>query len=241
MILTFLFGTIMASYIYQLAGSNDINYKTLTQRSSCSHCNNQLKLWDLVPIFSYLYLRGKCHYCNSKIPIDLLIVELLLGILFILPFFSLTMDNLLLYYYVIIFLIPLSIYDVIHFVIPNHILFIMFIVSIFIFDIFNTTFYISLAIILLLHFLYFISREGIGYGDIKLFSIMSLVFTWHQFLLVFMFTFIIAGIFVTFYLGILRQRIKRVPLVPFITIATIVVLIFNHQINFYFLGGSYGN
>ncbi|MGO1988888.1 MAG: prepilin peptidase, partial [Mammaliicoccus vitulinus] len=62
-----------------------------------------------------------------------------------------------------------------------------------------------------------------------------------QFLLTFMFTFIIAGIFVLIYMCVSKKQFKKVPLVPFITIATLLVLILNHQLNYYFLGGSYGH
>lgn len=51
-----------------------------TERSRCTHCEHELAPLDLVPVFSYLWLRGKCRYCSKKIE-DTPIAELLGGAL----------------------------------------------------------------------------------------------------------------------------------------------------------------
>lgn len=51
-----------------------------TERSRCTHCEHELAPLDLVPVFSYLWLRGKCRYCDKKIE-DTPIAELLGGVL----------------------------------------------------------------------------------------------------------------------------------------------------------------
>lgn len=45
--------------------------------SRCPHCGHDLKFWDLIPILSYLFLRGKCRYCKQKISPRYLLFELL--------------------------------------------------------------------------------------------------------------------------------------------------------------------
>lgn len=52
-------------------------------RSHCDVCENTLKWYDLIPIISFLILRGKCRYCKTKIDKSHLISELLLGIGFV--------------------------------------------------------------------------------------------------------------------------------------------------------------
>ena len=52
-------------------------------RSKCFSCNNTLKWYELIPVFSYLFLRGKCRTCFSKISNQYFMVELLTGFLFI--------------------------------------------------------------------------------------------------------------------------------------------------------------
>ena len=56
-------------------------------RSYCEACKNQLSVIELIPIFSYIYLRGKCKYCYAKIPSHLFIFEVILSLSFGLIFF----------------------------------------------------------------------------------------------------------------------------------------------------------
>jgi len=51
-------------------------------RSHCAACNRKLGNLDVIPIFSYLWLRGRCRYCQAPIPIRLPIVEGMTGLLF---------------------------------------------------------------------------------------------------------------------------------------------------------------
>jgi len=51
-------------------------------RSHCDNCNRSLSVVDNIPIFSYLWLRGRCRYCQTHIPIRLPVVEAVTGLLF---------------------------------------------------------------------------------------------------------------------------------------------------------------
>ncbi|PNZ78055.1 prepilin peptidase [Mammaliicoccus stepanovicii] len=230
MLILFVLGICMASFMYHFVCISNINFSVLTKRSKCMTCEHKLKFLDLIPIASFLYLNGRCRYCHAKIPRDLLIVEILLGLLFLLPVFSPLLDETKLYYLLMIFLIPLSFYDIKCLVIPNHMLFVMLIVEIVMFAHSQIHFQSSCYIIFMLHVLYFISNKGIGYGDIKLLSIMSLIMDWYQFLLIFTFTFFAAGLYVLIHMLMRKTRLKCVPLVPFIATATIVVFNIKNQI-----------
>ena len=48
--------------------------------SHCPKCNHQLAWYDLIPVMSYLLLRGKCRYCSTSISIQYPLVELITGI-----------------------------------------------------------------------------------------------------------------------------------------------------------------
>jgi leader peptidase (prepilin peptidase)/N-methyltransferase len=50
--------------------------------SHCSACNHKLSSLDLIPLLSYLLLRGRCRYCQAPIPFRLPIVEGMTGLLF---------------------------------------------------------------------------------------------------------------------------------------------------------------
>ncbi len=50
--------------------------------SHCAACNRKLGIFDLVPLFSYLWLRGRCRYCRAPIPLRLPVVEGITSLLF---------------------------------------------------------------------------------------------------------------------------------------------------------------
>ncbi|MEF3245249.1 MAG: prepilin peptidase [Caldisericaceae bacterium] len=79
-IVFFALGAIIGSFlnvvIYRLPKGESIVYPP----SHCTHCGHKLAASDLIPIFSYIYLKGRCRYCNEKISIVYPIVEAITGI-----------------------------------------------------------------------------------------------------------------------------------------------------------------
>lgn len=64
-------------------------------RSQCTHCGHELSVKDLVPVFSWLWLKGKCRYCKKPISVQYPLVELTAGLVFALSYllWSLPLDN----------------------------------------------------------------------------------------------------------------------------------------------------
>ena len=83
-VLAFIFGTVLASFITCTAGRILAGMDWVNEHSHCDSCGHQLGALDLFPIFSYLLLGGKCRYCGAKVPIRCLISEVLLGCTFVL-------------------------------------------------------------------------------------------------------------------------------------------------------------
>ncbi len=54
--------------------------------SHCDACQRKLGLLDLIPVFSYLFLGGRCRFCGARIPIRVFLVEFITGMLFLLAF-----------------------------------------------------------------------------------------------------------------------------------------------------------
>lgn len=54
--------------------------ETVRGRSCCENCRTPLLWVDLIPLFSFLFLKGRCRYCDEKIPLRLPLVELLTGV-----------------------------------------------------------------------------------------------------------------------------------------------------------------
>ena len=119
-IVLFIFGTIFGSFLNCLAYRLIHGGSVVKGRSKCPSCGHTLGALDLVPIFSYIFLKGKCRYCKEKISIRYLISELILGVLFVLPVFKLDISFELLFF--LIFtgcLFTLTITDLDDFIIPN--------------------------------------------------------------------------------------------------------------------------
>lgn len=85
-VMVFLFGITIGSFlnvcIYRLPVGESLTKKN----SHCMTCGTPIKWYDLVPVFSWLFLRGKCRACGSKISGRYILVESLTGILFVLTF-----------------------------------------------------------------------------------------------------------------------------------------------------------
>ena len=85
-IIFFILGIVFGSFYNVLAYRISIKESIILPSSHCVYCKHKLKFLDLIPIFSYLFLGGKCRYCKKKISIIYPIIELLTGILFVLSY-----------------------------------------------------------------------------------------------------------------------------------------------------------
>lgn len=83
-IFIFIIGTFFGSFftlaVYRIPLGKDITH----EHSFCPTCEHKLGIIDLIPVFSYLFLGGKCRYCGEKIKIRYLCLEVLSGITFVL-------------------------------------------------------------------------------------------------------------------------------------------------------------
>jgi len=83
-IFLFILGTILGSFS-NLVINRTINEESIIYPPShCDSCNHRLYPLDLFPIFSFIFLKGKCRYCKAKIPIETFFTEIIVGILMIL-------------------------------------------------------------------------------------------------------------------------------------------------------------
>lgn len=88
---TFLFilGTSIGSFLSVVVYRLHSNKKGIfLSRSICPHCNKQLKWNHLIPVFSWLFLKGKCAYCDKKISPKYLTFELITGFIFVITFLN---------------------------------------------------------------------------------------------------------------------------------------------------------
>lgn len=78
-LVAFLLGAVMGSGLNCLAYRIVRQQKWSGSRSMCPHCGETLRPLDLIPVVSFLMLRGKCRYCGAKLAIRYFLAEVLLG------------------------------------------------------------------------------------------------------------------------------------------------------------------
>lgn len=87
--LIFIFGSIIGSFLNVVILRLPAE-KNLGGRSACRSCGHTLGFFDLFPIFSYLFLRGKCRYCKTKVSPRYLIIEIFTALLFMFSWWQLS-------------------------------------------------------------------------------------------------------------------------------------------------------
>ncbi|MCI8522405.1 MAG: prepilin peptidase [Lachnospiraceae bacterium] len=83
-IIIFLFGIVVGSFlnvcIFRIPNKEDI----VKTGSHCMSCGYRLKWYDMVPVISFLILRGKCRKCGAKLSVQYPLIEAANGILYVL-------------------------------------------------------------------------------------------------------------------------------------------------------------
>ena len=86
-LLLFFLGAIFGSFANLVINRTIKEESIISPPSHCDNCGHRLQAWDLVPILSFIFLKGRCRYCKDKISIDNLILEFISG-LFAIIFFN---------------------------------------------------------------------------------------------------------------------------------------------------------
>ena len=246
----FITGTVIASFLNALMYRLDKEYKypeIFTKSSHCEKCNKKLKWYDLLPVLSYIFTRGKCSKCGSTITIYYPISELILGISFGLFFFMLAPW----YAYVILLvLFCLSYFDFNYQAIPQTptLLFTLLgVIFIFIQSVLSNVVILNalpsgLILLLILSLLLFVMYgiknfnlkegfQGLGLGDFIVFISLSMFLATKQFWVMFAVTILTALIYLIPGLISGKKDMKSsLPLLPFITLGYIVVVIYGENI-----------
>ncbi len=210
-LLVFLYGIVIGSFlnvcIYRIPKKENI----VTVRSHCMECGYQLKWYDLIPVFSWLFLKGKCRKCGTKLSAQYPIIEALNGALYVVVFIVMkgAIVESLLYCLLFSALLALSVIDFRTYEIPvgfNIFIAILGVVRVAT-DYRNWLNYLigALCVSLFLLLLYAITHgRAIGGGDIKLMAACGLVLGWKLIIVAF-FTGCIVGAVV----HVIRMKVSK--------------------------------
>jgi len=78
----FLIGAVLASFYGVVATRLPEGKSIIKPRSHCDSCNHVLSWYELIPILSFLFLKGKCKNCKKKLPVYEPMMEIACGLLF---------------------------------------------------------------------------------------------------------------------------------------------------------------
>lgn len=236
MIIIGITGCVLASFLYVVTQSKSIDF--FYRRSKCPTCSKTLSFFELIPVVSYLVQRGKCMHCGSRISSTYFFAEILLLILFVMPlFFELQLSDLTLYYLLVSLMIPISVYDFETYTIPNHMTLLILISGAIITNLEHFNLVYDLLAITVLHLIFFLFNASIGYGDIKLFSVLAILTPLNFLVYTFLFTFIIGGFFILILFLIKSNLKEKIPLAPFITNSVIISFLLYEDLNILYFGG----
>ena len=202
----FLIGCCIGSFLNVAALRSASGASFIKGRSHCPHCGETLRWKDLIPVFSYLFLRGRCRYCRTHIPARYLFTEGACGLLFVLCFvwfgFSLKALNACL---LAALLFAVFLIDMQSMVIPNPL--VLFLIAPGIFDLCLTGFngfwgrVIGIFVVSIPMLLLSLAIPGcFGGGDIKLIAVAGFLLGWKLTLLAFFISVLIGGSYAVYLL-----------------------------------------
>ncbi|OGO23034.1 MAG: hypothetical protein A2Z28_06240 [Chloroflexi bacterium RBG_16_51_9] len=223
--------------------------------SHCPACNQRLGLLDLIPILSYVWLRGRCRYCRSPIPLRLPLVEGITALLFAFIYtlygkagLWLELGAFLIYacLLIIIFFIDMEnqlVLDKVTF--PG--MAIAFVFSFFLPEPFLREPGVRSAllggatgsgIMALIYFIVFLifRREGLGFGDVKMAALIGLMVGFPLVIEALLLSWISGGLVAAILLALkVKGRMDKIPSATFMAVAAMVTLLWGQAIYNWYL------
>ncbi|MDB5204679.1 MAG: prepilin peptidase leader peptidase (prepilin peptidase) / N-methyltransferase [Candidatus Taylorbacteria bacterium] len=124
-IFVFIFGVIIGSFLNVVI----LRFKTgrtVGGRSFCFSCGKVLNALELIPVFSFLFQRGKCKSCKTPLSWQYPLVEIITGIVFVIVYFKtlagfpfVSALSMVFYFAIFSILIVISVYDIRHKIVPD--------------------------------------------------------------------------------------------------------------------------
>jgi leader peptidase (prepilin peptidase)/N-methyltransferase len=218
--------------------------------SHCEACQHKLAAKDLIPVFSYLRLRGRCRYCQISIPRKLLWVELATALIFALLYwhYRLSPELGVMAFYACLFIV-IFVIDLEHSLILNKVVYPTMVVALLL-SLYPWPWFgepmgmrvayaalggaIGFAVFLLIAL---VSRGGMGWGDVKLAALIGLATGFPMVFVAIIMAAILGGI-VAVVLLVTRRRGRRemIPFGPFLAVAAMVTLLWGNNILGWYLG-----
>jgi leader peptidase (prepilin peptidase)/N-methyltransferase len=245
-----LLGLVVGSFLNVCIDRLPRNESIVYPPSHCAVCQHKLAVKDLIPVFSYLSLRGRCRYCQASIPRKLFWVELATGLIFALLYwhYGLSAELGVMAFYACLFII-IFVIDLEHGLILNKVVYpgmvVAFLLALLprpwltqwlVTGVANAALggAIGFAILFLIAI---ISRGGMGWGDVKLAALIGLATGFPLVFFSLIMGAILGGIVaVALVIAKKRNRRETIPFGPFLAVAAMITLLWGSNILNWYLG-----
>lgn len=229
LLLFFIYGLVFGSFFNVVGLRIPKGESIVRPPSHCTVCDRNLTVKDLVPVFSFIFLKGKCRGCGTKIHWVYPVMELVTGILFAFAYFQLGFSlELAVALLFISLLVIITVSDIAYMLIPDKIL-LFFLIPLIVLRVFEplSPWWDSIIGAIVgfgvLFLIAVVSKGGMGGGDIKLFFVIGLVLGWVPTLLTLFLASIIGTVIGIISLRRTKQGRKTpIPFGPSIAIAAII-------------------
>lgn len=248
----FILGIIFGSFVNAWVWRTSKDISVAKGRSMCPHCKHELTSRDLVPLFSYLMLQGKCRYCHKGIGVQYPAVELSTGVLFTILYLVLNPSTVyelvqfLILLIVSVLLVAAFVYDAKYMELPEKFMLpavALGVVSLGLKAYQNgwnslTGQLVGLALAVLLYTaLWFFSKgKWLGAGDIRIVAVMGLLLAPAQLAVGLFATYLIGAVYGVYVLRKAKNKKGiRVPFGPFLIIGFYIGLLWGIQVANWYL------
>lgn len=241
----FLYGIVIGSFLNVLIYRIPKKENLVTTRSHCMSCGYQLQWFDLIPLFSFLALGGKCRKCKAKLSVQYPLIEGLNGVLYLVIFtrYGLSIDSLL---YCLLFsaLLALSVIDFRTYEIPVG--FCCFILALGLVrvatDFVNWPEYaiglVSVSLVLTIIYYgsqFFFKVEAIGGGDVKLMAATGLLLGWKNNVLAFVLGCIIGSVIHIVRMKLSEKKEHVLAMGPYLAVGTMLAALWGSEMIYWYL------
>ena len=235
-IVIFLYGIVIGSFLNVLIFRIP-KKENIVQSSHCMNCGRKLGWRDMVPVFSYIILRGRCRQCGAKISIQSPLIEALNGVLYVVVFMAggFTFSSVL-YCLMTSALIVIAVIDERTYQIPvsqNLFLGLLGIIMT-VYDFRHILSHIIGAVIVSL-FLYFSSGKAIGGGDIKLMAYAGLLLGAKNIIFAFILACILGSVIHTIRMKV-SKRNNLLALGPYLSAGIFIAALWGSRFWTWYLG-----
>jgi len=243
-----LFGLAIGSFLNVVIYRLPRKIKFLKDRSVCPKCGNQLKWYHNIPFFSYLFLKGKCGFCEQHISFRYPLVESINAIFYLYYYYRFDISyDFVIYSILTSALIVIFFIDLDYQIIPDRITIPGMVLAIMIswfpngIGLFQSLIGLlvgggSLYLIALLGDFLF-KKESMGGGDIKMAAMLGAFLGWQKIIFIFMASAVI-GLVISITMMIFSKKLRKdrvVPFGPFIALAAVLAIIYGDIIINYYL------